>query len=276
MPAKPLLPSAVIACWASRWAFSADQPGVSYSLATVDPGGFEPFVGACLEEGGVGVGRVAVDHDDRAAGAAVFFQFFRQRFGLQFADFFVVEGDVGVDFAVFDQAVVAEHRHVLGLCLFGDRRGRFRVHRVDDEDFGALGQRRFGLALLLLGVAAGVAVDDFAVGALFFDRFFEVRPVVGFVARRFVFRQQEGDLGATAVAAAAAARGDQGDHEQRSEPRTEIRFSAVGLDIRLLLLPGFHPIPKTLDIDHTHPTRGLNQDSGQAGQQARQTWDAAS
>ena len=193
MPAKPLLPSAVIACCASRWAFSAVQPGVSYSFATLTPAASKPLLEPCLEERRVGVGRVAVDHDDRAAGAAVFFQFFRQRFGLQFADLFVVEGDVGVDFAVFDQAVVADHRHVLGVRLFGDRRRRFRVHRVEDEDFGALGQRRFALGLLLFSVAAGVEVDDFAVGALFFDRVFEVRAVVGFVAGRFVFRQQEGD-----------------------------------------------------------------------------------
>src|SRR4029077_2213239 len=60
-------------------------------LGDFDPGGFEAVVGAFLEEAGVGVGRVAVDHDDRAAGAAVFFQLLRQRFGLQFADFDVVE-----------------------------------------------------------------------------------------------------------------------------------------------------------------------------------------
>ena len=103
------------------------------------------------------------------------FSFFDQRFGLQFADLFVVEGDVGVDFAVFDQAVVADHRDVLGVRLFGDRRRRFRVHRVEDQHFGALGQRRFRLALLFFGVAAGVAVDDFAVCALFFDRFLRIR-----------------------------------------------------------------------------------------------------
>src|SRR4029077_3269663 len=166
-----------------------------------DPGGFEAVVGAFLEEAGVGVGRVAVDHDDRAAGAAVFFQLLRQRFGLQFADFDVVEGDVGVDFAVFDQPVITDHRHVLSLRLFGDRRRRLGVHRVDDEHFGALGQRRFGLALLLGGVAASVVVEDFAVFALFFDGLFEIRPVVGLVARGFVFGKKKGDLRPTPSAA---------------------------------------------------------------------------
>ena len=108
-------------------------------------------------------------------GAAVFFQFFRQRFGLQFADPFVVEGDVGVDFAVFDQAVVADHRHVLGCSAFSAiAAADLASIGSSDEDFGALGQRRFGLGLLFGGVAAGVAVEDFAVGAVFFDRFFEV------------------------------------------------------------------------------------------------------
>ena len=141
-------------------------------------------------------------------GAAVFFEFFRQSFGLKFADFFVFVGDVGVDFGVFDQAVVADHGHVLRLGLFGDRRGGFGVHRVDDEDFGALSQRRFGLALLFFGISTGVAVDDFAFFALFFDGLFEIWPVVGFVARGFVFRQQEGDLRPPSTAAATAT-GDQ-------------------------------------------------------------------
>ncbi len=138
-------------------------------LGDSDPGSFERFVRAGLEERGVGVGRVAVDLDDRSAGVAVFFQFFRQRFGLQFADPFVVEGDVGVDFAVFDQAVVADHRHVLGVRPFGDRRRRFRVHRIEHDHVGSFGQRRFALRLLFFSVAAGVEVDDFAFRAFFFD-----------------------------------------------------------------------------------------------------------
>ena len=194
---------------------------MSYSFAIFTPAASNPLWAPALNRAALGsagsplimmIGPLALPSS---------FSFFGQRFGLQFADFFVVEGDVGVDFAVFDQAVVADHRHVLGLRLFGDRRRRFRVHRVDDEHFGALGQRRFGLALLLFGVAAGVAVDDFAVFAQFFDRFFEVGPVVGFVAGRLVFRQQEGDLGATATAAASTTRGNQGDHEQRPEPERE-------------------------------------------------------
>src|SRR6476646_899096 len=185
-------------------------------LRDLDARGVEPLVRSLFEQGGVGVGGVAVDHDHGAAGAAVFFQFFRQRFGLQFADFFVVEGDVGVDFAVFDQPVVADHRHVLGFRLFGDRRGRFRVHRVDDQDFGALGQRRFGLALLFGGVTAGVAVEDFAVFAVFFDSLFEVGLVVGFVTGRFVFGEQEGDLRPASSAAAATAGHQQTYREQRT------------------------------------------------------------
>ncbi len=100
-------------------------------LGDFDPGGFEPFVRAFLEERGVAVGGVAVDLHDRALGATVFFQFFRQRFGLQFADLDVVEGDVVVDFGVFDQPVVAEDRDVLRFRLFDDRRGRFGVDRVE-------------------------------------------------------------------------------------------------------------------------------------------------
>src|SRR5436305_847502 len=190
-------------------------------LGDVDPGFFEPLFRAFLEEGGIRVGRVAVDHDDRPFGFAVFFQFFRQGFGLQFADPFIVEGNVGGDFGVFDQTVVADHRNALGVGFFGDRRRRFGVHRVEDQHFGAFSQRRFALGLLLFGITTGVEVDDFAFGALFRNRFFDARFVVGFVAGRFVFRQQEGDRSATAsatatsgraVAAATAADGDQRDN----------------------------------------------------------------
>src|SRR5260221_12960338 len=196
--------------------FGGPARGVVF-LGDVDAGGFEAIVGTFLEQRHVRVGRVAVDHDDRAAGAAVFFQFLGQGFGLEFSHFEVVEGDVGVDFAVFDQTVVAEDRHVWCLGLFADRRRRFGVHRVDDEDFGALRQRRFGLALLFFRVAAGVVVEDFAVFADFFYGFFEVRPVIGLIARRFVFGQQQGDLGATATAAAAATRCDGDECQQHTK-----------------------------------------------------------
>jgi len=83
--------------------------------------------------------------------------------------------------------------------FFDDRRRRFGVHRVEHQHFGALGQRRFALALLLFSVAAGVEVADRATGALCLHRFFEIRFVVGFVARRFVFRQQQRDLQAAAA-----------------------------------------------------------------------------
>src|SRR3954451_5072730 len=154
--------------------FRGPTRGVVF-LGDFDPGGFEAFGRARLEERCVRIGRIAVDLDHRTAGVPVFFQFFRQRFSLQFADPFVVEGDVGGDFAVFDQAVVADDRHALGVGAFGDRSRRFRVHRVEHEDFGAFGQRCFALSLLFFSVATGVEVDDFTARALFFDRFFEVR-----------------------------------------------------------------------------------------------------
>src|SRR4029077_15994924 len=66
------------------------------------------------------------------------------------------------------------------------------------------------------GVAAGVAVENFAVFAEFFDRIFEVRLVVGFVAGSFVFGQQESDLGSAAAAAPAA-----GSHCSDQEDGTE-------------------------------------------------------
>src|SRR4029078_5330681 len=81
--------------------FGGPAGGVVF-LGDLDPGFFEALARAFLEERRVRCARFAVDLDDRAAGFAVFFQFFRQRFGLQFTDPFVVEGDVGGDFGVFD------------------------------------------------------------------------------------------------------------------------------------------------------------------------------
>src|SRR3954452_9439355 len=72
--------------------FRGPAGGVVF-LGDLDAGFFEALVGAGLEEGRVRIGGIAVDLDDRPAGVAVFFQFLRQRFGLQFAHSFVVEGD---------------------------------------------------------------------------------------------------------------------------------------------------------------------------------------
>src|ERR1700744_2814415 len=137
--------------------FSRPAGGVVF-LGDLDTVFFEHFVRTALEERGVRIGRVTVDLDDRALRLADFLQLFDQFFGLLFTDPFVVERDVGTDFAVFDQAVVADRRHFLGVSFFDDDRGGFRVHRVDDEHFGSLGQSGFALAGLFFGVTAGVVV----------------------------------------------------------------------------------------------------------------------
>src|SRR6202012_2316589 len=74
--------------------FSGPTGGVVF-LGDCDAFFFEHLVRACFEQGGVRVGRVTVDLDDRALRLAHFLQFFDQRFGLLFADLFVVEGNVG-------------------------------------------------------------------------------------------------------------------------------------------------------------------------------------
>jgi len=85
--------------------------------------------------------------------------------------------------------------------------------RVEDEDIGFFGDRSFTLTLLFARALVGVAVDDFAFFADFFDLGFEFGPVVGFVAARLRLGQQEGDLGAVTAASTATC----GDRDKRKQ-----------------------------------------------------------
>ena len=118
------------------------------------------------------------------------------------------------DFSVFDQPIVGEHRNVLRFCLFDDCGRRFGVDRVEDQNFGTLGQGRFRLALLFGSVLIRVAVEDFAVFAFFFDLFFEFGLVMSFVARSFVLGKKECDLRTATTRAATATRHDQASEQQ--------------------------------------------------------------
>ena len=65
--------------------------------------------------------------------------------GLQFADFFVIEGDVGVDVRVENQAVIGHHLDP-GLLGFGDGVGEYGgVERHDDDHVDATGNQVFNL-----------------------------------------------------------------------------------------------------------------------------------
>ena len=118
---------------------------------------------ALLEELGVVVGRVAVDHDDLGVGLAI--ERGQERGPLQSADGRVVERQVVVEVGrAEDQPVIRDDRDVLGLGLGHDRRGSRAVDGVEHEHAGPVGQGSLSLRLLRRRVLVGVAVDQVRVG----------------------------------------------------------------------------------------------------------------
>ncbi len=108
------------------------------------------------------------------------------------ADGLVVEGDVVVDPA-FGEPVVGDHRNALRLGLLDDAARGFRVHGVEHQDAGPLGEHSFRLGLLLGDVLVSVLVGDLALGAEFRDGLFEVGAVEFLVARGLGLGKQQPD-----------------------------------------------------------------------------------
>src|SRR5581483_135007 len=151
----------------------------------------EDGVSALFEEGGIVVGGRAIDHDDGRIGLAA--EGLQEGLALQFADLFIVKGDVIVDsVGAFDEAVIGDDGDVFGFRQIGDGSGGVRVHWVEDEHLGAVGESGFGLLLLCGGVLIGVGIDEVVgdVKAEGLEFVFEIGQVLRFVARRFRFRQQ--------------------------------------------------------------------------------------
>ncbi len=149
-------------------------------------------MGTGLEERGVRVGLVAVDHHDvgvRGLGA----EGVQQALTLEFADLLVVEGDVGGDRAG-GEAVVGDDLDALPGRLLDPRLGGLGVEGVEHDHLHALGDQGVELLLLLGRAALGVAVADLAVRAEGGDLGLDERAVEGLVAGGgCVLRQQQAD-----------------------------------------------------------------------------------
>src|SRR4029078_13604488 len=158
-----------------------------------------------------------------------------QRLRLDLALAHVVERHVRVEVCVRDETVVGDHRHVLLIGLLNDRRGRLDVDGVQREHVGAIGERGFGLRLLLLRILRGIRVDHLAARAVALDLGLERGPVVGLVARGLGLGQEQGDRlalglpppGAARLLVVAAACGQPDDREERHRCRDEARESSL-------------------------------------------------
>ena len=95
---------------------------------------------------------------------------------------------------VQEQPVVGDDRHALGLGLVGDGGGPGRVHGVENQHPGAVGERRLGLGELTPGVLIGVAVDDRHVRSELLHLALEVRAIGRLVAGGLGLRQEERHL----------------------------------------------------------------------------------
>ena len=83
--------------------------------------------------------------------------------GLHLADFFVIEGNIGVDVGIEDQAIIGHHLDP-GLLGFGHRVGQHRgVERHNHDHIDAPGDEVFDLGNLLLFVGIGRLHEDLGV-----------------------------------------------------------------------------------------------------------------
>ncbi len=119
----------------------------------------------------------------------------RDVLALLLADLVAVEGSVVVQVVAVDQAVIRDDRHILGLRLRDDRRRGRAVERRDDQDAGALGQRRLSLRLLGRRVALRVRDVDRRARQVLLDRRDHIGMVGGFPpGGGGALREEEGDV----------------------------------------------------------------------------------
>ena len=96
---------------------------------------------AFLEEDGVVIGLRAVDADELLLCAAFLRPEIGQVAGLQLADFHVIEGEVQVEVAAGNQAIVGEDGDAGFVRLFHRTSHRGAVVRDDDEGIDAAGDQ---------------------------------------------------------------------------------------------------------------------------------------
>lgn len=159
----------------------------------------EDAVRALLEEGGVRVGRRAVDHDNVAV-LGLGAHRLDQCLALELADLLVVVRHIGGDRAL-GETVVRDDLDVLLRGLLDPGLGGLVVDGVQDDDLHTLRDERVELLLLGLAVLRGVVVLDLAVGAQRLDLRLHDGAVERLVSRGLVLRQEQAD--GLAVAAAA-------------------------------------------------------------------------
>ena len=168
--ATTLLPAFLIAAAVSCLAFSAAHPSAQGSSDHLDRAGgdaaLEHLHLPLTEQLGVVVGGRAADEDVVALRGLV-----EQVLRLHPSDLHVVERHVEGDVGVADQAVVADHRHLLLARGRDDGGGLLGVDGHDDEHERALGEGLASLLLLKGGVAVGCLHDH--VGVQFLHAFDE-------------------------------------------------------------------------------------------------------
>ncbi len=124
----------------------------------------ETLVNAVLDQPGGRIRRRTVDLQDAAAvGRHVLsLQMLDERFRDCLADRLVVKGDVEIGLARRDRTVIGDDLDTLALGELDERCGGCRIHRIEHDDLGSLGDGRIELLLLFGDIGIGILIDDLA------------------------------------------------------------------------------------------------------------------